>query len=91
MKTITIELTDAEYEIIENARQFHFDISCADLPEGAEIDPTTMDEYIKRSLIACAISSLQEVELNPEVWFATEPIKEELCEKYSLSEAYQKE
>ncbi len=90
MKTITIELTDAEYEGIENARQLHFDISCANLPKGAEIDPITLDEYIKRTLIDCAISSLQEVELNPDVWFVTEPIKKELCEKYGLSETYQK-
>ena len=90
MKTIALELTDAEYDLIETVRQMHFDISCASLPKGAEIDPITLDEYIKRTLIDCAISSLQEVELNPDVWFVTEPIKKELCEKYGLSETYQK-
>ncbi len=90
MKTIALELTDAEYDLIETVRQMHFDISCASLPKGAEIDPITLDEYIKRTLIDCAISSLQEVELNPDVWFVTEPIKKELCEKYGLSETYRK-
>lgn len=91
MKTIALELTDAEYDLIETVRQMYFDESSIELPEDADIDPITMDEYIKRTLIDSAISVIEETEINPEVWFVTEPIKEELCEKYSLSEAYQKE
>lgn len=90
MKTIVLELTDAEYDLIETVRQMYFDESSIELPEDADIDPITLDEYIKRTLIDCAISSLQEVELNPDVWFVPAPVKKELCEKYGLSKTYQK-
>jgi hypothetical protein len=84
MKTITIELTDAEHDLIENASQLHFDITCSELPEGTEVDPITMDEYIKRTLIECSISALQEVEINPDVWLTSAPLDKKVCEKYRL-------
>lgn len=46
MKTIALELTDAEYDLIETVRQMYFDESSIELPEDADIDPITMDEYI---------------------------------------------
>jgi hypothetical protein len=90
MKTIALELTDAEYDLIETVRQMHFDESSIELPEDADIDPITMDEYIKRTLIDSALSVIEETEINPDVWFVPAPVKKELCEKYGLSKTYQK-
>ena len=90
MKTIVLELTDAEYDVIETVRQMFFDESSIELPEDADIDPITMDEYIKRTLIDSALSAIEETEINPDVWFVSAPVKKELCEKYGLSKTYQK-
>jgi hypothetical protein len=90
MKTIALELTDAEYDLIETVRQMYFDESSIELPGDADIDPITMDEYIKRTLIDSALSVIEETEINPDVWFVSAPVKKELCEKYGLSETYQK-
>ena len=84
MKTITIELTDAKYDLIEKASQLHFDITCSELPDGTEVDPITMNEYIERTLIECSISALQEVEINPDIWLTSAPLDQEFCEKYGL-------
>jgi len=77
MKTITIELTDAEYEIIEKAQQLHY-------------TPIIKSEYIKRTIIEASLSTLQDAEAIPKMRFSFEPIEKRLCEKYSLDESYQK-
>ena len=96
MKTITVELTDAEYEVIEKARQLHFYItdrghSDPDLLNTVEVEPITDDEYVKWRLIEDSLSALVEEEENPEAWFQVGPaVEKEIYEKYGLNESYQK-